>query len=190
MTDQELLEGIEHGDPEAGRIFVDRYQVQVYNVCYGFLYNAHDAEDMTQEVFVEVIRNASKFRGDSKLSTWLFRIATNRSLNFIRNNRKRKFWIEIDSFFGISGSADAVSRAAEPVASVDYLEQEEQKTALYAAIAALPQNQRTAFTLNRIEDLPYAEIAEVMEISLSAVESLIHRARLNLRKKLQFFYRT
>lgn len=189
MTDTELLEGIKEGDPEAGRIFVDRYQVQVYNVCYGFLYNVHDAEDLTQEVFIEVIRNASKFRGESKLSTWLYRIATNRSLNFIRDNRKRKFWTELDSYLGISARGDATSGVSEPNISVDYLEQEEMKNAIYAAIAALPNNQRTAFTLNRLEDLPYAEIADVMEISLAAVESLIHRARLSLRKKLKSSYR-
>lgn len=188
MTDSELLQGIEQGDPQAGRLFVDRYQVQIYNICYSFLHNAHDAEDVTQEVFIEVLRNAAKFRGDSKLGTWIFRIATNRSLNFLRNNRKRKFWKEIDSFFDISGSKSD-PRDAEPMESSDILEQEEQKVALSSAIAALPDSQRTAFTLNRLDDLSYAETAEVMEISLAAVESLIHRARLTLRKKLETYYR-
>ncbi|MCB9014447.1 MAG: RNA polymerase sigma factor [Lentimicrobiaceae bacterium] len=188
MTDIELLNGIAKGDPLAGRIFVDRYQLQVYNVCYSFLHNSHDAEDLAQEVFIEAIRNASKFRGDAKLSTWLYRIATNRSLNFIRDNRKRRFRIEIDALFGLSGNDVPKTGVEEPSVSDDALEQNEQKNILAKAIASLPLNQRTAFTLNRLDDLSYAEIAEIMEVSLSAVESMIHRARLNLRKKLSVYY--
>lgn len=189
MTDLELLHSIEMGDPQAGRLFVDRYQVQVYNVCFSFLRNTHDAEDLTQEVFIEVIRNATKFRGDSKLSTWLFRIATNRSLNYIRDNRKRRFWKEIDSFFSMTAEREPGSAEVEPGVSDDKLEQAEQNSLLTAAIGALPINQQTAFTLSRIDELSYAETAAVMDISLSAVESLIHRARLNLQKKLKSYYR-
>jgi len=189
MTDLELCQGIEEGDPKAGRLFVDRYQVQVYNICYSFLRNSHDAEDLTQDIFIEALRNLPKFRGESKLSTWLFRISTNRSLNFIRNNRKRKFWLEIDAFFSSSENSENITRNSEPGISADNLEIEEQKNALYTSIASLPENQRTAFSLNRIDDLSYNEVAEVMQISLSAVESLIHRARLNLRKKLGNYYK-
>ncbi len=187
MTDLELLTKMAEGDVSAGRRFVDNHQVNVYNVCYSFLQNEHNAEDVAQEVFIEAIRNAAKFRGDSKLSTWLYRIAVNRSLNFLRDNRKRRFWIEIDSLIGIGGDPDD-SKDQGPVSDDDLLEQQEQKLLIGKAIQALPENQRIAFTLNKLEDLPYAEVAEIMQTTLSSVESLIHRARVGLQKRLKNYY--
>jgi RNA polymerase sigma factor (sigma-70 family) len=188
MTDLELLNGLAKGDPLAGRQFVDSYQVNVYNVCYGFLQNVHDAEDIAQEVFIEAIRNASKFRGDAKLSTWLYRIAVNRSLNHIRNNKKRRFWKELDSVFGFDIFSDRTN-SYEPVTNEDELERKEQKLMIGEAIKSLPEKQRAAFTLNKLEDLSYAEVAEIMQTSLASVESLIHRARAGLQKKLKSNYR-
>lgn len=187
MTDLELLNKMAEGDFSAGRQFVDNHQVNVYNICFSFLQNEHNAEDVAQEVFIEAIRNAEKFRGDSKLSTWLYRIAVNRSLNFLRDNRKRRFWIELDSFFGINDDQD-ISKDMGPVTDEDQLVKQEQKLLIGRAIQALPENQRTAFTLNKLEDLSYAEVAEIMQTSLSSVESLIHRARVGLQKKLRNYY--
>ncbi len=187
MTDLELLNKLAQGDSSAGRQFVDNHQVNVYNVCYSFLQNEHDAEDLAQEVFIEAMRNASKFRGDSKLSTWLYRIAVNRSLNYLRDNRKRRFWKDIDSLFAFnSNSEENLERG--PVVNNDYLEQQEQRLLIGRAIQSLPENQRIAFTLNKLEDLSYAEVSEIMQTSLSSVESLIHRARTGLQKKLKNYY--
>ena len=187
MTDLELLTGLAKGDPLAGRQFVDDHQLKVYNVCYSFLQNEHDAQDVAQEVFIEAIRNAEKFRGDAKLSTWLYRIAVNRSLNHLRDNKKRRFWKEIDSLFGLNIRTDDPS-GMEPNTTSDNLEQKEQKLLIGDAIKSLPEKQRTAFTLNKLEDLSYTEVAEVMNTTLSSVESLIHRARLGLQKKLRTYY--
>lgn len=187
MTDAELIQGLKDKDSGAWHELVDRYQLLVYNICIGFLRNAHDAEDLSQDIFIEVFNSAHKFRGDAKLSTWLYRISVNRSLNFIRNNRKRRFWKEIDALFGVSASEEAI--AFVPSVETDPMETSEQRTLLDQAISQLPENQRVAFTLNKIEELPYAEVAEIMELSLSAVESLIHRARVNLRKKLKNYYK-
>ena len=187
MTDAELVQGLKDKDPGAWHELVDRYQLLVYNVCNGFLRNAHDAEDLSQDIFIEVFNNAHKFRGDAKLSTWLYRISVNRSLNFIRNNSKRRFWKEIDALFGISAPEDAT--AFVPSVEAEPMETSEQRSLLDQAISQLPENQKVAFTLNKIEELPYAEVAEIMELSLSAVESLIHRARVNLRKKLTNYYK-
>lgn len=187
MTDLELLNGLAQGDPSAGRQFVDDHQLKVYNVCYSFLQNEHDAQDVAQEVFIEAIRNAGKFRGDAKLSTWLYRIAVNRSLNHLRDNKKRRFWKEIDSFFNFKVASDLQS-GSEPNFASDKLEQKEQQLLIGEAIKSLPEKQRTAFTLNKLEDLSYSEVAEVMNTTLSSVESLIHRARLGLQKKLRNYY--
>ena len=190
MTDAEMLQGLKDKDPGAWHELVEQYQLLVYNVCNGFLHNAHDAEDLSQDIFIEVFNSAHKFRGDAKISTWLYRIAVNRSLNFIRNNRKRRFWKEIDALFGGSETQEAQEATAfVPSVETEPMEASEQRSLLDQAISQLPENQRIAFTLNKIEELPYAEVAEIMELSLSAVESLIHRARVNLRKKLKNYYK-
>lgn len=182
MTDKELIQGLIDSDRQAGSYLVDQYQVLVYNTCYSFLHNVQNAEDVTQEVFIEVIRHASRFRAEAKVSTWLYRIAINRSLNYIRNNRKRWFWEEIDDYFE-SGKA-----GREPKAETDPAERNEQKNIIARAIDSLPKNQRIAFSLNKLEDLSYAEVAEIMELKLPAVESLLHRAKMNLQKKLKAYY--
>jgi RNA polymerase sigma-70 factor (ECF subfamily) len=182
MTDTELIQGLIDGDQRAGRFLVDEYQIMVYNTCYSFLHNVHNAEDVTQDVFIEAIKHASRFRAEAKVSTWLYRIAINRSLNYIRNNRKRWFWQEIDEFF------DSGKAVNEPMAEIDPVERSEQKNIIARAIDALPKNQRISFSLNKLEDLSYAEVAEVMELKLPAVESLLHRAKMNLQKKLKAYY--
>ncbi|MBK6346026.1 MAG: sigma-70 family RNA polymerase sigma factor [Bacteroidales bacterium] len=189
MSDQELLDGLAKGDPLAGRQFADIYQVKVYNICYSFLLNVHDSEDLTQEVFIEAIRNAGKFRGDSKLGTWLYRIAVNRSLNHIRDNKKRKFWKDIDELFSFDRIPDH-SGVREPESNNNLLEQKEQRNLIGEAIASLPEKQRIAFTLNKLEDMTYAEVAEVMQTTISSVESLIHRARTGLQLKLKHYFKS
>jgi RNA polymerase sigma-70 factor (ECF subfamily) len=183
MTETDLIKGLIAKDSNAWKALVDQYQILVYNVCYGFLQNSHDAQDLTQDIFIEVFNSAHKFRGDSKLSTWLYRISANRSLNFIRNNKKWRFWKELSSFF-IDDDGDGIHESEEPFVVDEKIEQQERSRFLYQAISDLPDNQRIAFTLHKIEDLPYAEIAEIMNVTLPAVESLMHRAKVNLRKKL------
>lgn len=188
MTDSELLNGFAAGNLTAGRQFVDQYQLKVYNVCYGFLQNAHDAEDVAQDVFIEAVRNAEKFRGEAKLGTWLYRIAVNRSLNFIRDHKKHRFWRNLDAGFSVD-SVRGGAGGSEPSTRIEPLEQKEQRSLIMQAVGSLPEKQRTAFTLNKIEDLSYAEVAEVMQTSLSSVESLIFRAREGLQKKLKKYYK-
>lgn len=182
MTDTELIQGLINGDQRAGRFLVDEYQIMVYNTCYSFLHNVHNAEDVTQDVFIEAIKHASRFRAEAKVSTWLYRIAINRSLNYIRNNRKRRFWHEIDEFLN-SGKA-----GHEPVEVNDPVEESEKKSFIARAIDALPKNQSIAFSLNKLEGLSYAQVAEIMELKLPAVESLLHRAKMNLQKKLKSYH--
>lgn len=183
MESTELLGRIQSGDRLAEKQLVDEFQVKVFNICNGLLHNVHDAEDITQEVFLEVFRHAKDFRGDSKIGTWIYRIAVNRSLNFLRSNRWNKWLNQVDDFISFSDNGKP-----EPYTSEQGLELNEQKQILQKAIDALPQNQRVAFTLNKIEELSYNEIAQVMDISHSAVESLIHRAKLKLQKLLKNYF--
>lgn len=187
MTDSELISGLSSGNPEAGRLLVERFQQQVINVCIGLLHNRFDAEDVAQDVFIEAMRNAHRFRGESKISTWLYRIAVNRSLNYLRNNKRQKLMVEIGSVFGLF-EGESIQDSREPATDSNQFEADELKNILKTAIGSLPENQKVAFTLNKFEELSYNEIAEVMETSLSAVESLIHRAKRNLQKKLKHYF--
>lgn len=187
-----LLKQVEAGNQLAARQLVDKYQVKVYNICISLLHNIPDAEDVTQEVFLEVLKHTADFRGDSHIGTWIYRIAVNRSLNFIRSNKKRKWWKQIDDFLNFAGNENAelpIIQQQEPFVLQQQMEQNEQKLILQKAIDALPENQRTAFTLNKIEDFSYKDVADIMKLSHSAVESLIHRARLNLQKSLKHYYK-
>ncbi|MDD4225085.1 MAG: RNA polymerase sigma factor [Mariniphaga sp.] len=183
MNETEIIAGLKQGNEAAFKELVDSHRQIVVNTCFGLLHNISDAEDVAQEVFIEVFRSVDKFRADSKISTWLYRIAVNRSFNFIRDNKKRKF----HSYNELSESKkellnQQVQEGADTPESD--MENNQRKIILHEAVDALPQNQRVAFTLNKYEDLSYKEISDVMNLSVSSVESLIHRAKKNLQKKL------
>ncbi len=184
MTDPaELITKIRSGDNIAAGELIDLYQDKVFRICFSFLGNLHDAEDLTQEVFIDVLQNLKNFRGDSAPGTWIYRIAVNRSLNFIRNRKRYKWWKQVDDFLTFSATEK------EPSIINTKIEDEEGKVILQNAINTLPENQRTAFTLNKLDELSYNEVCEIMGMSLSAVESLIHRAKINLQKSLRGYFR-
>ncbi len=188
MKDYDLVERIKNQDESAFKELVESYQDMVINSCYGLLHDYNEAEDVAQDVFVEVYESIHKFRGDSKISTWLYRIAINKSINTTKKNKLRKFFIKIeDAFNGVETrnyekSDDINSKPLQRLESI------ENKAIIKNAIDHLPSNQKIAFTLHKYEDVSYKEIAEIMDLSLSSVESLIFRAKQNLKKKLvQYF---
>lgn len=189
MTEEQIIEGILQSKEAAFKELVDNYQSLVLNTCNGFLHNRQDAEDLTQEVFIEALRSISKFRGTSSLSTWLYRISVNKSLNFIRDNKKRKILRSIDNTF-TGGNEDNSMELEDPDPSYNKNEdtENEKLELLHQSIASLPKNQKVAFTLNKFENLSYKQISEIMEISLSSVEGLIHRAKRNVQKKVLKYY--
>ena len=189
MDESQLIKGIQQGDRKSFQILVETYQRMVVNTCLGIVHNQADAEDLAQDVFLEIFRTAEKFRGDSKLSTWLYRIATNRSLNLIRNNKRKRFFQSIEETFtgGRNRSSEiSENRADQPDQN---MADQQRSDLLHRAIDRLPEKQRIAFTLNKYEELPYQQIAEIMEISLASVESLIHRAKKNLQEQLLDCYK-
>ncbi len=184
MTDKELIRGMLNNEERFFKEFVDKYQSLVLNVCNSFLHCNSDAEDLTQEVFIEVYLSAHKFRNESKLSTWLYRIAVNRSLNFIRDNKKRKIIKNLGSFF--NGNEQKEYQIPDYSDLYNDLNEVENKKAelLHKAIDSLPKNQKISFTLSKFENLSYKQIAVVMNLSLPAVEGLIHRAKKSVSKKI------
>lgn len=183
MTEQELILGLKNGDEQAFKFLVETYQDRVYNTAFSILQNQEDAEDVAQEVFIKVYRSINKFKGESKLSTWLYRIATTGALDVLRSRKSKKRFGLVQRIFGDNN---------EPVFELpDFnhpgisLDKKENAAKLFRAISQLPENQRLAFTLHKMEDLSYQEVSEVLNTSVAAVESLMHRAKQNLRKILE-----
>jgi RNA polymerase sigma-70 factor (ECF subfamily) len=188
-AENQLLAGWRAGDREAYRTLVDRYHQKIIRTCKGFVHSDADAEDIAQDVFVEVFRSVGQFRGDSEISTWIYRIAVNRSINFLRSKSRMR----VLSFLA-GDSRTGEDRVPEKAARRESCPDEElhrtdRTNALNKAVDSLPANQRTAFILSKYEEMSYREISEVMKVSIGSVESLIFRAKQNLQKKLQVFYR-
>jgi RNA polymerase sigma-70 factor (ECF subfamily) len=189
MDEAQLIKGIQEGDRKSFQILVETHQRMVVNTCLAIVHNKADAEDLAQDVFLEIFRTAENFRGDSKISTWLYRIATNRALNLIRNNKRKRFFQSIeDTFTGGRNRASEISENHGDQPDRNITDQQ-RSDMLHQAIDRLPEKQRIAFTLNKYEELSYQQIAEVMEISLASVESLIHRAKKNLQEQLLACYK-
>ncbi len=189
MTEAELLKGLLQHDQGAFRALVDQYKDQVYRTSMGLLHNREDAEDISQDVFIEAYQSIRHFRGQSKISTWLYRITINKSLNLMRKNKIREGFFSLENFFRWKKDENTQVHLPEIHASDQGIENTERSKILSKAISTLPENQRIAFTLHKIEELPHKEIAQVMETSVSSVESLIFRAKMNLQKKLSSFYK-
>lgn len=188
MNEAEIIQKLQQGNEQAFRQVVEKYQKLVVNTCNGMVHNKEDAEDIAQEVFIEVVRSIHKFRADSKLSTWLYRIAVNRSLNYIRDHKKNKWFQSFDETVK-QKIALFEKTQNNPADHPEYnIENNERAQMLHAAIDSLPKNQKVAFTLSKYEDLSYQEISDVMNVSISSVESLLHRAKKNLQKKLYRCY--
>jgi len=189
MSEAEIIKKLQQGNEKAFKEMVEDYQKMVVNTCFGMVHNIEDAEDIAQEVFIEVFRSINKFRADSKLSTWLYRMAINRSLNFIRDNKRNK-WFQ--SFEDSVQSKNALHEKLHSK-NTDHpefeLENKQRATLLHQAIDSLSENQKVAFTLSKYEELSYQEISGVMELSVSSIESLLHRAKKNLQKKLYVCYK-
>ena len=157
----------------------DEYKDLVFNVSLQYVQNSADAEDITQEVFVKVHTNLHRHDSTvSSLKTWIYRIAINQSLDFLKARRARKRFAFITSLFKNSGEAEAVHFDHPGVA----LEDKEELKALFAMINRLPGRQKTVLILSKIEERSQKEIAEIMGLGVKALESLLQRAKENLRR--------
>jgi RNA polymerase sigma-70 factor, ECF subfamily len=186
LIEEDIINGLLAGDARYYKLMVDEYQLPVVNTCLGILHNRHDAEDIAQDVFIEIFLSVRNFRSDSRLSTWIYRIAINKSINFQRKKNRQKWITSLEDLFSGRNETQLPS-PADNHASAE-IEQMQLSQNLHAAIDSLPDNQRIAFVLNKYDELSYKEISDVMNITVSSVESLIHRAKVNLQKKLMNCY--
>jgi len=184
-----LVSRLKTGDQLAYSQIIDLYQEQVINTCLGMLHNQQDAEDLSQEVFIEVFKSVHQFKEESKFSTWLYRVAVSKSLNLIRSRKRQKRAAFFKSLVGLDKLQNIASKNDPLNHPGIKLEQEEQAKVLFSKIAELPEKQRVVFTLCKMEGLSYLEVAEITELTKASVESLMFRAKKNLRKKLENFYK-
>lgn len=173
-------------DRETYRYVVDTWKGAVYNTVLNVLQNESDAEDVTQDVFIQVFESIEGFKEESKFSTWLYRIAVSKSIDHLRRKKSQKRFAFLRSLWN-----DHEELQIEPVEFVHpgvKLEEKENAAALLKALEKLPLRQKTAFVLNKMEKLSYREIGEIMNLSVSAVDSLLQRARQNLKLHLKNYF--
>lgn len=176
--DIQILQAVVTGKSQAFKLLYEGYADRVYNTALSYTKNVEDAEEITQDVFVKVFKKASTFKGDAALSTWLYRITVNTSLNYLKKQNR----------FAVFKNTFKVSKNIEFEHPGVLLENKEQAACLFKAMDCLPASQKTAFILSYIEDLPRQEVANIMETSLKAVESLLQRAKRNMRSELAKIY--
>ena len=182
-SDVELMLRVKHGDREAFSLLVQRHRKPLINFIYRFTGNSGEAEDLAHEVLIKVFLSASRYEPRAAFSTWLYRIATNLALNYLRDHRTR---VATSLDRGSEEEEDkSRTELRDKVALVeDQLLSQERVERIRQALAALPENQRLAVVLTKYQELSLKEAAEVMKCSEAAVKSLIFRAYTTLRQKL------
>ncbi|MDF9799318.1 RNA polymerase sigma factor (sigma-70 family) [Catalinimonas alkaloidigena] len=187
IDEKSCLQAIAHGSEEALEQLYLHYSDRVFNTLISYTKNAEDADELLQDVFVTIFNTASSFQFNSSVSTWIYRIAVNKSLDFLRKKKSQKR-------FGIFTSLYVRDSAEIKYESIDFvhpgvkLENKENAKLLFQAIDTLSENQKTAFILTQIEGLPQKEVAEIMNQSRKAVESLVQRAKANLKQALEKYF--
>lgn len=161
----------------------NRYGSMVYNLALQYVQSIEDAEEITQDVFVAIHQSFGTFRQDSTVSTWIYQITVNKSLDFIKSKKRKKRFAFITDLFSDNQNNDFI-------AAIDFnhpgvqLEDKESLKQLFEHINSLPDKQKTALLLHKIEKLPQLEVARIMKMTPKAVESLVQRAKAGLAKKI------
>jgi RNA polymerase sigma-70 factor (ECF subfamily) len=195
--DTALMLSVRAGDERAFATLVRRWQNRIVSLAYRYLRSAADAEDLAQEVFLRVYRAKETYEPKSRFSTWIFRITVNASLNQLRARRTRKAITGTTGAGGGIGGIGGINRAGLDDDNVgdapddsapdpaEETERDELAKVLRRIVDGLPERQRTAILLNKYEGLSYEECAEAMDLSLMALKSLLTRARVAIREKIE-----
>lgn len=183
VDDRTLLDRIAAGDEGGFRTFYHRHVRRVYGIALNVLRDVGDAEEVTQDVFVEVHRAAASFRGDSRVSTWLHRIALRKAIDRDRHRTRARRFGRITHRLGFGPDPDAPQLRSRDHPGVA-LEWREEARALFELIDGLPVRQRTAMLLSYVDDLTRQDAADAMGIGLKALESLLQRGKATLRQRL------
>ena len=179
-VEKDFIRRAKRGDPLAFEDLISGYEKKVYNTVYRFFNNAEDAMDITQEIFIKVFTSLHGFRENSSFSTWLYRIAVNTCIDFLR--KKREDTLPIKEEMAISSEIKFGSHTELPE---EFVEKQELKQALMKAINTLPEEQRMCVILRDIQGFSYTEISDIMTCSLGTIKSRLCRGRRALKEKLK-----
>ena len=179
MTEEELISAIAQGGKQAFNELYLKYRPKVFSTAFHYLQIQQDAEELTQDVFVEIFRSASRYNFKASLSTWIYRITVNKCLDKLRYKKAKKRFAFVAHFFTADDHGNI------PETSGDHQHSEEQNRLLYKAIDRLPEKQKTALILTQIEELSIKETAAIMNTTAKAVESLTQRAKAGLKLTLK-----
>ena len=185
LRDGELVGQCRQGDMQAFSVLVERYQDRLFNTTYRLCGNYQDACELTQEAFLRALRSISKFRGEAKFYTWLFRIA----VNLVRSHQRRAGRRRVSSLDSGDGTMAAASQAASLLGNnganpAERAMQAERNGKVIAGLGQLAQEYRTAIVLRDVEGLDYQQMAEILNVPVGTVKSRVHRGRLALRELL------
>jgi RNA polymerase sigma-70 factor (ECF subfamily) len=169
-----LIERLKSNDKKAFDELVALHKNSVINTCYRFLLDKEDAEDISQEVFIEIYQSIHSFRADAKISTWIYRITVTKCLDEIKKRNRKKRISSIGKLLRIDEIVNWISGGDQPD---EKMKENEQLNEIQMVLNTLPENQRLAFTLSKIDGFTNQEIAEIMDTTTIAVESLIYRAK-------------
>lgn len=182
MTDADWLRLLKSGNRAAFNQLIAQYKSVVINTCYRFLLNKEDAEDVSQEVFIEVFQSIPSFRGDAQLSTWIYRITVTKCLDALKKRNRKKRISSVGKILHIDTLTNWISGGTP---ADEKIHESDQLKEIFAVLNVLPESQRVAFTLSKIEGFTNQEIADIMDTTVVAVESLIYRAKKRVIAKLE-----
>ena len=185
MIEQELIEQLRQGKEPAFRWLVENYRNRVFHTVLNILQDTIEAEDAAQETFIQVFESVGSFKEQSSLSTWIYRIAVRKALDKLRRRKTRQKLHTIIPWWMPNERKIEGNQFHHPgIIS----ENKEKAAVLFKAIESLPEKQRIAFTLIKVQGMNYEEACEIMQQNIKAVESLITRAKTNLQKALESYY--
>lgn len=178
MNERELIARLQKRDEAAFEELIRQYEKKVYTLCFRMCGNSEDAEEAAQDAFLALWRGIDRFRQESSLSTWIYRLATNACIDTLRRRKKQSGSVSLDDeeLF-----VDAVDTSPQPQETVEH---REARKLLQEGLSALPEEYRKVLILREIEGLSYTEIAESASIELGTVKSRISRGRSLLRNFL------
>lgn len=182
MTEQELVARAKAGDHTAFEQLIHDNEKRIYNLTLHMVGNPDDALDLSQETFLNAWKGLSSFKGDSAFSTWLYRLASNACLDFLRSKKRRQD--TIGSAFSLDDEEAPPPPPDESLRPEEHLERKERSAALHRAMNKLPSHHRQVLVMRELSGLSYQEISDVLELDLGTVKSRLTRARTALKKLL------
>ena len=186
QTDEKLVRAAQEGDTRAFDELVNRYKEKVYRLSYKILRHEEDAAEALQDAFLSAFRGIKNFKVESTFSTWLYRIATNAAL--MRYRKRREGHISLEQSQSRQPDAEPLAIPDWSAQPLDELLDSETREVMQEGIDRLPEDLRTVFVLRDVEGLSNAEVADVLELSIAAVKSRLHRARVTLRDRLNRYF--